>query len=119
MTRRKAPSSRTSSSPPSADAPKTRQQRPAEARTKAKELLKKDGEKRKAGGQPGHRAAGERCCLTIMVAGLPHRATPTQAPLPPAAQVDDLRRANSNVSGSNSPKALAGLLIGRERTRSS
>jgi transposase len=51
-------SSRTSSSPPSADAPKTRQQRRAEARAKAKELLKKDGEKRKAGGQPGHRGAG-------------------------------------------------------------
>ena len=51
-------SSRTSSSPPSADAPKTRQQRRALAREKAKELLQKDGEKRKAGGQVGHAGAG-------------------------------------------------------------
>ena len=47
--------SRTSSRPPSSDPPKTRQQRRAEARAKAKELLR--GE-RKAGGQPGHRGAG-------------------------------------------------------------
>jgi transposase len=53
-----APSSRNSSQAPSADAPKTRQQRRAEAREKAKELLKKDGKKRKAGGQPGHRGVG-------------------------------------------------------------
>ena len=51
-------SSRTSSSPPSADVPKTRQQRRAEAREKAKELLKKDGKQRQAGGQPGHRGSG-------------------------------------------------------------
>jgi transposase len=51
-------SSRNSSSPPSTDAPKTRQQRRAQAREKAKELLKKDGNKREAGGQPGHRGAG-------------------------------------------------------------
>ena len=51
-------SSRTSSSPPSADAPKTRQQRRAEAREKAKELARQDGERRKAGGQPGHRGSG-------------------------------------------------------------
>jgi len=51
-------SSRNSSQPPSTDAPKTRQQRRAEAREKAKELLKKDGKKREAGGQPGHRGAG-------------------------------------------------------------
>jgi transposase len=44
--------SRTSSKPPSSDPPKTRQQRRAEARAKAKELL------RKAGGQEGHRGAG-------------------------------------------------------------
>jgi hypothetical protein len=44
-----AASSRNSSSPPSADAPKTRQQRRAEAREKAKELARKDGERRKAG----------------------------------------------------------------------
>jgi transposase len=49
--------SRTSSKPPSADPPKTRQQRRAEARAKAKELLRKEGE-RKAGGQPGHPGAG-------------------------------------------------------------
>ncbi len=52
-------SSRTSSSPPSADAPKTRQQRRAEAREKAKELARKSGkDKREAGGQPGHPGAG-------------------------------------------------------------
>ena len=47
--------SRTSSQPPSSDPPKTRQQRRAEARAKAKELLR--GE-RKAGGQTGHRGVG-------------------------------------------------------------
>jgi transposase len=47
--------SRTSSLPPSQDPPKTRQQRRAEARLKAKELF---GEGRKAGGQEGHRGAG-------------------------------------------------------------
>jgi transposase len=52
--------SRTSSKPPSSDPPKTRQQRRAEARAKAKELLAKDGAKRKAGGQEGHRGAGRR-----------------------------------------------------------
>ena len=51
-------SSRNSSQPPSADAPKTRQQRRAEAREKAKELARKDAKQRKAGGQPGHRGAG-------------------------------------------------------------
>src|ERR1700737_273348 len=53
-------SSRTSSKPPSQDPPKTRQQRRAEARAKAKELLKGDGESRKAGGQPGHRGSGRK-----------------------------------------------------------
>jgi transposase len=52
------PSSRTGSSPPSADASATRQQRRALARAKAKELLAKDGERRKAGGQPGHQGSG-------------------------------------------------------------
>ncbi len=47
--------SRTSSKPPSSDPPKTRQQRRAEARAKAKELLRGEG---KAGGQPGHRGSG-------------------------------------------------------------
>jgi transposase len=50
--------SRTSSKPPSQDPPKTRQQRRAEARAKAKELARREGERRKAGGQPGHRGAG-------------------------------------------------------------
>lgn len=50
--------SRTSSKPPSADPPKTRAQRRAEARAKAKELMRKEGERRKQGGQPGHRGAG-------------------------------------------------------------
>jgi transposase len=50
--------SRTSSKPPSMDSPKTRQQRRAEARAKAKELARREGEQRQAGGQPGHRGAG-------------------------------------------------------------
>jgi hypothetical protein len=53
-----SPTSRNSSSPPSADAPQTRQQRRAEAREKAKELARKDIQKRKAGGQPGHLGSG-------------------------------------------------------------
>jgi transposase len=51
-------SSRNSSSPPSTDAPRTRQQRRAEAREKAKELAREDAKQREAGGQPGHRGAG-------------------------------------------------------------
>ena len=51
-------SSRNSSQPPSADAPKTRQQRRAEAREKAKELARRDANQRKAGGQPGHAGVG-------------------------------------------------------------
>jgi len=52
-------SSRNSSSSPSSDAPKTRQQRRAEAREKAKELARRDGkQKREAGGQPGHPGSG-------------------------------------------------------------
>jgi len=50
--------SRTSSKPPSQDPPKTRQQRRAEARAKAKELARREGERRKAGGQGGHPGAG-------------------------------------------------------------
>ena len=50
--------SRTSSRPPSTDPPKTRAQRRAEARAKAKELMSSKGERRRAGGQPGHRGAG-------------------------------------------------------------
>lgn len=53
--------SRNSSVAPSADQPKTRQQRRAEAREKAKELARKAGkQKREPGGQPGHRGAGRR-----------------------------------------------------------
>jgi len=52
--------SRTSSAPPSQDPPKTRQQRRAEARAKAKGLLAKEGAKRRAGGQEGHAGAGRR-----------------------------------------------------------
>lgn len=51
-------SSRNSSKPPSQDPPKTRQQRRAEARAKAKALVRADAERRRAGGQPGHRGAG-------------------------------------------------------------
>ena len=50
--------SRTSSKPPSSDPPKTRAQRRAEARAKAKELMRGEGEERRAGGQSGHRGAG-------------------------------------------------------------
>ena len=50
--------SRTSSRPPSQDPPRTRAERRAEARAKAKELMRREGERRKAGGQPGHRGAG-------------------------------------------------------------
>jgi transposase len=50
--------SRTSSKPPSMDPPRSRAQRRAEARAKAKELMRGEGERRKAGGQPGHRGAG-------------------------------------------------------------
>jgi transposase len=50
--------SRTSSRPPSQDRPKTRAERRAEARAKAKELMCREGERRKAGGQSGHRGAG-------------------------------------------------------------
>ena len=53
-----AASSRNSSQPPSADVSKTRQERRAEAREKAKELARKDGQRRKAGGQDGHPGAG-------------------------------------------------------------
>jgi len=53
-------SSRNSSKPPSADPPKTRQERRAEARAKAKELLGAEGERRKAGAQPGHRGSGRK-----------------------------------------------------------
>jgi transposase len=50
--------SRTSSRPPSQDPPKTRAQRRAEARARAKELMRREGEQRKAGGQSGHRGVG-------------------------------------------------------------
>jgi hypothetical protein len=51
-------SSRTGSKPPSEDPPKTRQQRRAEARAKAKELLAREAERRRAGGQSGHEGSG-------------------------------------------------------------
>lgn len=54
---KQAASSLNSSVAPSADVPKTRQQRRALARAKAKELLK-DKEPRKQGAQQGHRGAG-------------------------------------------------------------
>jgi len=50
--------SRTSSRPPSADPSQTRAQRRAEARAKAKELMRREGEQRRAGGQSGHPGAG-------------------------------------------------------------
>lgn len=53
-----APSSRTGSTAPSLDVPKTRQQRRSEARERAKELARKESKQRKAGGQAGHPGAG-------------------------------------------------------------
>lgn len=50
--------SRKSSLPPSLDPPKSRAQRRAEGRAKAKELIRREGEARKAGGQSGHPGAG-------------------------------------------------------------
>jgi transposase len=50
--------SRTSSKPPSLDPPKSRAQRRAEARLKAKELMRGEGAARRAGGQSGHQGAG-------------------------------------------------------------
>lgn len=51
--------SRTSSKPPSQDPPKSRQQRRAEARLKAKELLaRQGGAKRQPGAQEGHPGVG-------------------------------------------------------------
>ena len=49
--------SRNSSSPPSQDPPKTRAER-GRRRVSAKAWSKREGEKRKPGGQPGHRGAG-------------------------------------------------------------
>jgi Transposase IS66 family len=51
-------SSRTGSRPLSGDAPRMRQQRRAEARAKAEELLAGDAKKWSAGGQAGHEGAG-------------------------------------------------------------
>jgi transposase len=53
-------SSRNSSSPPSQDRSKTRAERRAEARKKAKVWAKRDGKKRKQGGQPGHKGSGRK-----------------------------------------------------------
>lgn len=50
--------SRNSSVPPSGDPPKTRAERRAEARVKAKAWAKREGEKRKPGGQQGHKGSG-------------------------------------------------------------
>ena len=52
--------SRNSSSPPSQDPPKTRAERRAEARKKAKAWAKREGEKRRQGGQPGHKGSGRK-----------------------------------------------------------
>lgn len=61
LTEQERASSRNSSSPPSADLPKTRAQRRAEARAKAKEWAKRDGgQLRKAGKQSGAPGAGRR-----------------------------------------------------------
>ena len=58
LERERGSTSRNSSIPPSQDQPGTRQERRALAREKAKELLGKDREQRKAGGQAGHQGVG-------------------------------------------------------------
>src|ERR1700691_2559994 len=55
---KRAASSRDSLVAPSADTPVSRQERRALARAKTKELLEKDGKRRKAGGQLGRRGSG-------------------------------------------------------------
>jgi len=50
--------SRSSSRPPSADPPRSRAERRAAARAKAKELMRRDGVQRQAGGQSGHEGVG-------------------------------------------------------------
>jgi transposase len=67
-----AASSRNSSQAPSADAPKTRQQRRAEAREKAKELRAKDGKKRRAGGQLGHPGSGRELLSEDQMSEIAH-----------------------------------------------
>jgi len=52
--------SRNSSSPPSRDPPKTRAERRREAARKAKAWSKREGEKRKPGGQPGREGSGRK-----------------------------------------------------------
>jgi transposase len=52
--------SRNSSCPPSQDPPKTRAERRAEGRRKAKAWSKREGEKREQGAQPGHEGSGRR-----------------------------------------------------------
>ena len=56
--------SRTSSKPPSTDPPRTRAQRRVEARAKAKELLRREGEQRQAG-QPGSPGIGVRVASCV------------------------------------------------------
>jgi hypothetical protein len=66
--------SRTSSKPPSMDPPKTRAERRAEARAKAKELMRREGGQRHAGGWGlvGDDRAATRCGRRA-VPGLPVR----------------------------------------------
>lgn len=52
--------SRNSSSPPSQDPPKIRAERRREARERAKAWARREGEKRKPGGQPGHKGSGRK-----------------------------------------------------------
>jgi transposase len=52
--------SRNSSSPPSQDPPKSRAERRREAARKAKAWSKREGEKRKQGGQRGHEGSGRK-----------------------------------------------------------
>ena len=58
------------SKPPSSDPPKTRQQRRAEARAKAKELLDREGPQREAGGQRGHPGAGRELAPEDLIDGI-------------------------------------------------
>jgi integrase len=102
-------SSRDSSQPPSRDVPKTRQQRRAEAREKAKELARKDGQRRKAGGQDGHPGVGRE--LLVQAHRVPRRrrsrvrspadglaARPIQAQQALQGRLPRRRRARGQVS---------------------
>jgi hypothetical protein len=89
--------SRTSSMPPSHDPPKTRQQRRAEARAKAKELVAERGDaQREAGGQEGH--AGARRGQVLRIRSM--RSSLTTRPHVVAVAESSQRMSGGPVAGS-------------------